>query len=154
MNDDDVCLVVDDRKERKKEEDVLNTVINTESSTTRLIVSFSITPRFFDLWKRFLKIAKREAGFRGRSEVFARMLSEFVRRHEEGNPDMKLTTYMDPFAPSPMRVLCWSLAGATSEGKVYCRKAGESVRTGGGAWVQGIRCYSCPNNELRKKKEP
>ena len=133
-----------DREERKKD-DVLNTLLNTSPSTSRLIVSFSIAPRFFQLWKRFLEIVKREAGSRGRSEVFAKMLDEYVRRHGAGNPQPQLTTYMDPSASSPMRVLCWSgLAGATSEGQVYCRRAG--------LWIQGIRCYSCENNVLRKKE--
>ena len=132
-------------RERKKEENVINNVIITSPSTSRLIVTFSIAPRFFQLWENFLKIVKREAGSRGRSEVFAKMLDEYVRRHEL-NPQPMITTYMDPLAPSPMRVLCWSgLAGATSEGQIYCRKHG-------GLWIQGIRCYSCENNVLRKKE--
>jgi len=132
-------------RERKKEENVINNVIITSPSTSRLIVTFSVAPRFFQLWENFLKIVKREAGSRGRSEVFTKMLDEYVRRHGAGNPQPQLTTYMDPSASSPMRVLCWSgLAGATSEGQVYCRRAG--------LWIQGIRCYSCENNVLRKKE--
>lgn len=103
--------------------------------------------------EKFLEIAKREGGSRGRSRVFVKAMAEYNLRHEEGNPQLKIATYLPNAEKSPMRVLCWSLAGATTEGKVYCRKAGQSVRTAGGAWIPGVRCYSCKDNQLRKKKD-
>jgi len=81
------------------------------------------------------------------SKLTYEALLEYLEKHGEGNPQLKIASYLPNAQKSPMRVLCWSgLAGATSDGQVYCRKHG-------GIWIQGIRCYACPNNELRKKGE-
>jgi len=118
----------------------------TKSFVTSIIlfgqkVSVRVYPQ---LWEDFKRIAKVEG--LSLSHLGEKAVIEYVRRHNLGNPQLHLTTYMDPLAPSPMRVLCWSsLAGATSDGQIYCRKHG--------GWIQGIRCYSCPNNQLRKKKK-
>ena len=139
------------RKERNDNDNVINNVIITPPPA-RLIVTFSITPRFFQLWEKFLKIAKREAGSRGRSEVFAKMLDEYVRRHDPGNPQTPLTTFMDPLAPGPINVQCNYIRGARSDGLVYH----EVFKNGlwEHEWIQGIKCYSCPKNKLRKKRKP
>ena len=136
------------QKERKKEENnVINNVIITFNKfTVRLIRTFSVAPDKLSIYSKFSEIAKREAGSRGFSEVLLKAMKEYNQRHEEGNPQLKIASYLPNAEKSPLRVLCWaSLAGATNDGKVYCRKHG-------GAWIPGIRCYSCPDNELRKQK--
>lgn len=132
------------KKERKKE-DVLNTLLNkSPSATMRLIISFSIAPEHVCIWEKFLKVAKREGGCRGRSEVIIKALEEYVKRHNLGNPVLTLLPYVKPEEPQPMRVLCLYCQGALTEGKVFCQKVG--------MWVPSIRCYSCKFNRLRKKK--
>jgi len=136
------------RKERKKE-DVLNTLLNKSPTTTmRLIVSFSIALEHIEIWKKFLKVAKREGGSRGRSEVIVKALGEYVNRHSLGNPVVPLTVYMGSLAPGPLKVECNFIRGATSDGLVYHEifKEGTWQRE----WVQGIRCYGCKYNKLKK----
>jgi hypothetical protein len=87
--------------------------------------------------------------FRIHGQSASRSICGFVIRygqvHGKGNPQLLMETFAKPDAPSPIRVLCWNnLAGATNEGQVYCRKHG-------GTWTQGIKCYTCPDNQLRKK---
>jgi hypothetical protein len=112
-------------------------------------VSFSVRPDDAPVLEKFFEIAKREEGNRGRSHVFVKAMTEYNQRHEEGNPQLKIASYLPDAEKSPLRVLCYSyMAGATNDGKVYCRKYG-------GCWIPGIRCYSCKFNTLRKnKKEP
>lgn len=130
------------RKERKKNE-LLIKLINKSI----IITSFSFSPEDIPIIEDFKKIVRREAGARSFSRVLVKAIGEYNKRHCEGNPQLKIASYLPDAKKSPMRVLCWSgLAGATSDGKIYCRKQG-------GLWIQGIRCYSCPNNQLRKKKE-
>jgi len=132
----------EETEQKKRKENVINNVINTH--TIRLIKTFSVAPDKLAVFHKFDEIARREAGPRGFSEVLLRAMAEYNLRHNHGNPQFLLTTYLDPQAPSPMRVVCWSnLAGATSDGKVYCRKYG--------GWIQAIKCYSCSNNQLKKK---
>ena len=97
------------------------------------------------LWDAFKRVAKAEG--LSLSHLGEKAVIEYVRHHGLGNPQLPLTPYMDPKAPSPVRVFCsLHLAGVTNEGQIYCRKYG-------GAWIPGIRCYSCSENQLRKKKE-
>jgi hypothetical protein len=121
---------------------VLNTVLNTD--TIRLVRSFSIPPEKVAIYKKFCEIARCEAGARGFSEVVLKAMEEYNRKHEAGNPQLKLTPYIDNQAPSPMRVLCLDLDGALSDGTIHCNRAG--------MWIKGICCYSCQNNRLRKAK--
>ncbi|MCJ7423588.1 hypothetical protein MUP01_04880 [Candidatus Bathyarchaeota archaeon] len=125
-----------------EEDTVLNTVI--QYSTIRIIRSFSISVQKLNVYKKFCEVARREAGQRGFSQVLLKALEEYSHRHEEGNPQLKLTPYIDQQAQNPMRVLCIELDGALSDGRLHCRRAG--------MWIQGIRCYSCKYNRLRKTK--
>jgi hypothetical protein len=111
-------------------------------------VSFSVKPTNEEAVKildDFNEIAKREAGPRGRSGVLVKAMAEYNQRHGSGNPQTHLTTFLDSLAVGPMKVLCNYLRGATSEGRVFCQKKGPM-------WIQGVNCYSCSNNQLRKKK--
>ena len=88
-------------------------------------------------WKDFIKNAKRE-GFKNGSDCVRFLMRRF---NQSRNPGLKLTVFMDEKAESPMNVICNFLEGATDQGQVYCRKKGS-------IWIQGINCYSCPNNKL------
>ena len=127
------------KKERRR---VCNTL---HQHKIRLQITFSFPPQDFETLKIFKEIAKREAGFKGFSKTLVKAIKEYIEKHGEGNPQLKIASYLPDVKKGPIRVLCWSgLAGATSEGQVYCRRAG--------VWIQGIRCYSCPDNKLRKKE--
>ncbi|HEX9261568.1 MAG TPA: hypothetical protein VF893_03485, partial [Candidatus Bathyarchaeia archaeon] len=76
------------------------------------------------------------------SEVVVKAIEEYVENHEEGNPQLKLTPYVDEKAASPVLVLCNFLDGAGSNGKIHCRHSG--------MWMKGLRCYPCQHNRLRK----
>ncbi len=133
------------KKENRIEEDrVLNTVLNT-NTTIRLVRSISIPPEKVEVLNKFCEIARREAGTRGFSEIILKAMQEYARNHEEGNPQLKLTPYVDEKADSPVLVLCNFLDGAGSNGKIHCR-LNES-------WMKGIRCYPCQHNRLRKNRE-
>ena len=136
------------RKERNDNDNVINNVIITSTPTARLIVTFSIPPQFYELWQKFLKVAKREGGSRGRSQVILKALTEYTKRHALGNPDMLLTTYMAALAPGPLNVKCRYIRGARSDGLVLH----EVFKDGAWQeeWIQGIRCYSCKYNKLKK----
>ena len=111
-----------------------------------LIVSFSVRPDDAPVLEKFFEIAKREEGSRGRSRVFVKAMAEYNQRHEEGNPQLKIASYLPTVSQSPMRVICWRfLKGATKDGQVLCNLSGE------GRWKNGISCFSCRNNQLRKK---
>ncbi len=134
----------DSSKNDKKERDtVLNTVLNTHT-TIRIVRSFSIPPDKISVLTKFCEISRRETGSRGFSETILKALEEYNRKHEAGNPQHKLTPYIDETAESPTRVLCFDLDGALSDGRLHCKRAG--------MWIQGIRCYSCKHNRLRKNK--
>jgi hypothetical protein len=132
----------DSLEEKKRKGIVLNTVLNT----VRIVRSFSIQQQDLRVLNEFQVISRREAGPRGFSETILKAMKEYNHKHGEGNPQLKIATYLDSNAASPVRVLCYAyLAGATSDGKVYCRKYG-------GAWIQSIRCYSCSSNQFRKQE--
>jgi len=130
-------------KERKKERSVLQ-YSNTVQDKMRKLVTVSIPQEKLDVLRKFRKIAQREAGPKGFSCTAVKAWAEYIQRHEEGNPQLKITTYMDASAPSPVRVLCRFLSGAASEGRVHCTRLG--------GWVQGVKCYPCKHNQLRKKE--
>jgi hypothetical protein len=136
-------MSTDSSKETKQQDqrNVLNKLLNT-NTTIRLVKSFSVPPQKIDVLNKFCEIVHREAGSRGFSEVTLKAIEEYVKNHEEGNPQLKLTTYIDEKAPSPTHVLCLYIDGVTSSGKVHCRQAG--------MWIKGLRCYPCKNNRLRK----
>jgi len=90
------------------------------------------------------EIAKRDGW--SFSKLAHEAFVEYLEKHSEGNPQLKIASYLPTVEKSPMRVVCFFLGGATSEGKVLCRRGGLS-------WISAINCYSCPKNELRKKKE-
>ena len=131
------------QKGQEEEKHVLNKLLNTHN-TIRLVRSFSVPIAKMPVLRTFCEIARREAGSRGFSEVIINAMEEYVRNHEEGNPQLKLTPYIDEKVPSPVLVLCLYLDGAGSNGKVHCRKAG--------MWIKGLRCYGCDNNRLRKNR--
>ncbi len=126
---------------QQQKETVLNKLLNTHT-TIRLVRSFSIPINKVEILTKFCEISRREAGSRGFSEVLVKALEEYIKNHEEGNPQLKLTPYIDEKAPSPAYVLCLFIDGVTSSGKIHCRKAG--------MWIKGLRCYPCQNNRLRK----
>lgn len=123
-----------------KKEELLNKLLNKST----IITSFSARPKDTLILERFKEIAKRESGSRGFSGVIIKAMEEYTRRHEEGNPQLKLSPYIDETAESPMRVLCLDLDGAISDGTIHCRRIG--------SWVKGIRCFSCERNRLRKTR--
>jgi hypothetical protein len=126
-------------KERKKEE-LLNKLLNKST----IITSFSVSPKDVPILELFRKIARREAGTRGVSQVLIKALGEYNKRHSIGNPQLLITHYAEPEKLQPLRVLCPYCQGALTEGKVFCQRKG--------MWVPGITCYSCKNNRLRKKQ--
>jgi hypothetical protein len=131
------------QKEGKKERELLNKLLINRLA---IPVSFSLGPEDAPVFLKFCEIARREEGVRGRSRVFVKAMAEYNQRHEEGNPQLKIATYLPTAEKSPVRVLCAFLNGATSEGRVHCTRYG-------GSWVLGVKCYSCSSNQLRKKTE-
>ncbi len=92
--------------------------------------------------KQFKEICIREGETEsGKIEKF---MTHYNQAHSNGNPQLRISVYAKPEEPSPMRVLCDFIRGATSEGQVNCRRKG--------SWFQGIACYSCEKNQLRKNK--
>jgi hypothetical protein len=89
----------------------------------------------------FKEICKRERS--NVSQKLEKLMLNYNMAHQNGNPQLKISTYAKPSEPNPMRVLCSFINGALSEGKVNCRRAG--------MWVPGIRCYSCDKNQLRRR---
>jgi 3-deoxy-D-manno-octulosonate 8-phosphate phosphatase KdsC-like HAD superfamily phosphatase len=125
----------------KKSGDLLNNLLNKSF----IIISFSVKPAFAPIIKEFNEIVKREAGFRGRSEVIMKLITDYVKAHRVGNPQLLLTHYIESEKePQPIRVLCVYCDGALSEGKVYCQKRG--------MWIPSVSCYSCRENRLRKRE--
>jgi hypothetical protein len=114
----------------------------------RKLVTVSVPQEKLGVLDALKTVARREAGPKGFSQTAVKAWSDYVQAHAEGNPQLKILSYLPNTEKGPLRVLCWNhLAGATSDGKIYCRKHG-------GTWILGVTCYSCKNNELRKKKEP
>jgi len=155
MTDNDVCLPGGEQKKRKEIGHVINNVINTSTLsaslfpsniTIRLIKTFSVSPDKIPTYNKFCEIARREAGSRGFSEVLLKAMDDYNKKHGLGNPQLTLLPYAKPDAPSPMRVLCAFINGATTEGRVHCTLTG-------GSWIQAINCYGCRHNQLRKKRD-
>jgi hypothetical protein len=131
-------------KEQQQRTELLNKLLNKHTTIT-LIKSLSVPLEKADVVKKFQEIARREAGSRGFSEVTLKAIEEYVRNHEEGNPQLKLTPYIDSKAASPVSVLCTFIDGARSNGMIHCRHAD--------VWIQGVQCYPCNHNRLRKKTQ-
>jgi hypothetical protein len=89
----------------------------------------------------FQEICRRERS--NVSQKLEKLMLNYNQAHQNGNPQLKISTYAKPSEPNPMRVLCNFINGALSDGKVSCRRAG--------MWVPGVRCYSCDKNQLRRK---
>jgi len=94
-------------------------------------------------WKQFIEVCKREG--EAASNKLDKWIQRYVQIHRPGNPQLLLNTFLKPTAPSPVKVACKYIRGALSDGRVYC------TRGGGGMWIKGLKCYSCPENWLRKK---
>jgi hypothetical protein len=132
------------RTESKKEkEDLLNNLLNKST----IIISFSVKPENVAVIEAFDEIVKREKGLRGRSEVIFKLISDYVKAHSVGNPQLLITHYAKKpeEEPQPIRVLCMYCDGALSEGKVFCQRRG--------MWIPSVKCYSCEENRLRKGKD-
>lgn len=91
--------------------------------------------------KSFREICRRERS--SVSQKVEKLMSTYNLAHQNGNPQLKISTYAKPSEPNPMRVVCNFINGALSDGKVSCRRAG--------MWIPGVRCYSCDKNQLRRK---
>ena len=124
--------------DRKKEE-LLNKLLNKST----IITSFSVHPDDVHILDKFRGIARREAGPRGFSEVLLKAMADYNRKHDDGNPQLKIASYLPKPEKSPLHVLCSFCQGALSEGEVFCQRKE--------MWVPGVSCYSCKNNRLRKK---
>ena len=92
--------------------------------------------------KDFFEICRREGEVA--SHKVEKFMMHYNQAHSNGNPQLRISVYAKPEEPSPMRVLCDFIRGATSEGLVNCRRKA--------TWVQGVACYSCEKNQLRKQK--
>jgi hypothetical protein len=134
MNEDDSR-----KEEKKKKEELLNKLLNK----CTIITSFSVSPEDIPVLEGFRKIARREAGTRGFSQVLIKAMGEYNRRHSVGNPQLLITHYAKPEEPQPLRVLCLYCQGALTEGKVFCQR-------NGGTWIPSIKCYSCKKNRLKR----
>ena len=129
----------DSRIEGKKEREVL---LNKLLNKSTIITSFSVHPDDIHILDKFKGIARREAGPRGFSEVLLKAMADYNRKHDAGNPQLKIASYLPNTEKSPLHVLCSFCQGALKEGEVFCQKAG--------MWIQGIKCYSCKNNRLKR----
>jgi hypothetical protein len=137
-------LAVDDGAgERKKERKTYYNKLLKGKSYIIKSFSFPDTPEVKDLLGQVDKIAKLDGWTK--SEAHLRALDLLVQKYGEGNPQLKLPSYLPNVENSPMRVLCSFCQGALKDGHVFCQKVG-------GMWIPGIRCYSCPKNRLRKDK--
>ena len=148
------------RIRRKKEEEELIININNQSTIINksLVRSFCFPFSKANILLKFEKIARREKGHRGFSSMIQELIINHVKAHERGNAQLKLLNYVDPDAPSPHHVLCFSCKGVTREGKIFCTnpkivKSYEMTveKRLRGKWISGIQCYSCKFNRLRKK---
>jgi hypothetical protein len=138
-------LAVDFAHERREEKrrELLNKLLINRLS---IPVSFSLGPDDSQIFLKFCEIAKREEGSRGRSRVFVKAMAEYNRCHEEGNPQLKIASYLPTAVTGPLRVICWRfLKGAVKDGQVLCSQSGV------GRWINGVKCYSCRHNQCRKK---
>lgn len=90
------------------------------------------------------EIAKRDGW--SFSKLAHEAFLEYLDKHGEGNPQLKIASYLPAAATGPLRVICWRfLKGAMKDGQVLCSQSGE------GRWVNGVKCYSCKHNQCRQK---
>ena len=94
-----------------------------------------------DLWEKFRELAKLEG--LSASKLAERALIEYARAHARGNPQLKMTYYVNPEEPQPMRVLCLYCQGALTDGRIFCQRKG--------MWIPGVSCYSCEFNRLKRR---
>jgi len=150
------------REERRdRREELINNINKqTTNNTTHPIIfkSFSMSLDEDYLLKDFCEIARREAGKRGFSTTIVQAMREYVLRHGRGNTAMQLINYCDPTTPSPYTHLCNFSKGARNDGHVFCSnpsivKSHDAFILHGiqGNWLNGVTCYSCTFNKLRKK---
>ena len=135
-------------REKKRKEDYTYTYIRIQPNKTNKVFpnrfAVYVPSALLEPFKKGVEALKIH-GFSVSQKVVETVV-RYGEVHSRGNPQLLMETFAKPDAPSPVRVLCYlHLAGVTNEGKVYCRRYG-------GAWIQGITCYSCPQNELRKKE--
>lgn len=115
-------------------------MIKPEESDTPIRVNLYISG---SLWREFKSICHREG--ESMSRKISRYLNQYNQAHAPGNPQLKMSNYVDTIEPQPMRVLCGFIDGALSDGQVHCRRSA--------SWLPGVSCYSCEKNQLRKTKE-
>lgn len=122
-----------------------NELLNKLLINSTIIRSFSFPVEDAGVLFEFEEIVRREAGDRGFSHVLQKIIKKYVKAHRHGNPQLKLTPYVDEKAHGPARVLCAYLDGALSDGKIHCRKRG--------LWIKALSCYSCKHNRLKKTRK-
>jgi hypothetical protein len=153
------------KKERKKESVIItcnNYSKNNYSkqeilSQRRVVKSFSFPAEHAEVLFEFEKIAKREHGKRGFSQLLQEMIVKYVAIHGSGNNQLKLPAYLDESSPSPNMHLCNYSRGHTNAGKIFCTNPSVipvydmTLEHGiSGKWIQGVTCYGCRHNKLRK----
>jgi hypothetical protein len=153
-------------EEREKREELLirsnkykykyNNVNSTSKPT--FLKSFYMPFEEADLLTAFTDVARREAGKRGFSTTIVQAMREYVSRHGKGNNQLLIVNYNDPHSPSPCTHLCNFSKGARNDGHIFCSNPGivkshDAVVLHGiqGNWLNGVTCYSCQFNKLRKK---
>jgi hypothetical protein len=88
---------------------VINTVIQYNEKLLqhlRLVKTFSITPEKIPIYKEFCRIAEREAGPRGFSEVLLKAMEEYVKRHSIPNPQTTLNRTLELGIPAKRYDMC------------------------------------------------
>jgi len=81
-----------------------------------------------------MEICRREG--EAASYKIEKWIQHYVQMYRLGNPQILLETFLEPAAPSPVKVACNYIRGAGSDGAVYCTK------DSGGLWIQGLKCYN------------
>jgi hypothetical protein len=150
-------MLVEKRREKKK--NVINTCNKyNKYNPERILKSFSMRIDDLDLFVKFYEVARREAGKRGFSTTLVQAMREYVMRHGRGNTAMRLINYCDPSTQSPFTHLCNFSKGARNDGHIFCSnpsivKSHDAFVLHGiqGNWLNGVTCYSCAYNKLRKK---
>jgi hypothetical protein len=90
------------------------------------------------------------------SRKIEEFMLEYVQKHKAGNPQLSLTSYVKPEGLGPNHVLCHYVKGRRNDGHVFCsnlKTIKNPIIEGGitGEWLNGVACYSCKFNKLRKK---
>jgi len=147
------------REERRERRNVIITCNNNiNNKKERILKTFNMRFDDLDILKKFMEVARREAGRRGFSSTIVQAMQEYVMRHGRGNTAMQLINYCDSSTQSPYTHLCNFSKGARNDGHVFCSnpsivKTHEAFILHGiqGNWLNGVTCYSCVYNKLRKK---